>query len=183
MSDDDEAEAGGSSLLHKSLDNATANNDDPSERRLEDLDARIAENTRNGRISWKNVLAALRKSELPGDQQYWQDCDRDKLKEWHRKPRNRKPRKRDDHRKHRKRDDHRKHSTTAALATAAAAASARYGAETLPKRTRCKCGSFDHLNISHSSCLMNPNNKNKRRSRSPRSYLSVYQKPGVLPPA
>ena len=164
MSDDDEAEAGGSSLLHKSLDNATANNDDPSERRLEDLDARIAENTRNGRISWKNVLAALRKSELPGDQQYWQDCDRDKLKEWHRKPRNRKPRKRDDHRKRPewKRSEASKQADRNTKAKGrTAAASARYGAETLPKRTRCKCGSFDHLNISHSSCLMNPNNKNK----------------------
>ena len=112
MSDDDEAEAGGSSLLHKSLDNATANNDDPSERQLEDLVARIAENTRNGRVNWKSVLATLHKSELPGDQSYWMRWSCDKLKEWCRKPR--KPRKRD--RKHRKRD--RKHRKREAAATA-----------------------------------------------------------------
>jgi len=75
---DDEAEAGWirccillDNPTANMLDNATANNDDPSERRLEDLDARIAENTRNGRINWKRVLATLHKSGLPGDQSYW----------------------------------------------------------------------------------------------------------------
>ena len=107
--------------------NATANNDDPSERRLEDLVARIAENTLNRRVNWKSVLATLHKSELPGDQSYWMRWSCDKLKEWCRKPR--KPRKRDRKhrkrdRKHRKRDDHRKHSTMRYASPPAAAATA-----------------------------------------------------------
>ena len=76
----------------------------PSERQLKDLDARIAENTRNGRISWKSVLATLHKSDLPGDQSYWMRWSRDKLQEWCRKVRKRKRRVRKDKRKRVRKD-------------------------------------------------------------------------------
>ena len=76
----------------------------PSERQLKDLDARIAENTRNGRISWKSVLATLHKSDLPGDQSYWMRWSRNKLQEWCRKVRKRKRRVRKDKRKRVRKD-------------------------------------------------------------------------------